>query len=53
MLSRRAGLIGLSLLVFLPPAIAAFPSRASISPKKLEERFHEVPFEEVEFNKGL
>ncbi|KAJ8293651.1 putative mitochondrial transport protein fsf1 [Rhodotorula toruloides] len=47
------GLIGLSLLVFLPPAIAAFPSRASISPKKLEERFHEVPFEEVEFNKGL
>ncbi|GEM08990.1 mitochondrial carrier protein, tricarboxylate/iron carrier [Rhodotorula toruloides] len=52
-LSRRAGLIGLSLLVFLPPAIAAFPSRASISPKKLEERFHEVPFEQVEFNKGL
>ncbi|BGP25572.1 Sideroflexin FSF1 [Rhodotorula toruloides] len=47
------GLIGLSLLVFLPPAIAAFPSRASISPKKLEERFHEVPFEQVEFNKGL
>uniref|UniRef100_A0A0K3CIP3 BY PROTMAP: gi/472580684/gb/EMS18468.1/ mitochondrial carrier protein, tricarboxylate/iron carrier [Rhodosporidium toruloides NP11] gi/647397170/emb/CDR39996.1/ RHTO0S04e12992g1_1 [Rhodosporidium t... n=1 Tax=Rhodotorula toruloides TaxID=5286 RepID=A0A0K3CIP3_RHOTO len=47
------GLIGLSLLVFLPPAIAAFPSRASISPKKLEERFHGVPFEEVEFNKGL
>ncbi|BGO92450.1 Sideroflexin FSF1 [Rhodotorula toruloides] len=47
------GLIGLSILVFLPPAIAAFPSRASISPKKLEERFHEVLFEEVEFNKGL
>ncbi|GAA6043575.1 hypothetical protein JCM8097_005261 [Rhodosporidiobolus ruineniae] len=47
------GLIGLSLLVFLPPAIAAFPSRAEISPKKLEKRFHEVPYEKVEFNKGL
>ncbi|GAA5916708.1 hypothetical protein JCM6882_005782 [Rhodosporidiobolus microsporus] len=47
------GLIGLSLLVFLPPAIAAFPSRASIDPKKLEKRFHEVPYEKVEFNKGL
>ncbi|GAA5848814.1 hypothetical protein JCM8547_006352 [Rhodosporidiobolus lusitaniae] len=47
------GLIGLSLLVFLPPAIAYFPSRASIDPKKLEKRFHEVPYEQVEFNKGL
>ena len=47
------GLIGASLLVFLPPAIAAFPSRASIDPKKLEERFKAVPYERVEFNKGL
>ncbi|GAA5994023.1 hypothetical protein JCM11641_000048 [Rhodosporidiobolus odoratus] len=47
------GLIGLSLLVFLPPAIAAFPSRAEIDPKKLEGRFHEVGYEKVEFNKGL
>ncbi|GAA6010685.1 hypothetical protein JCM10207_005797 [Rhodosporidiobolus poonsookiae] len=47
------GLIGLSLLVFLPPAIAYFPSRASIDPKKLEKQFHELPYTEVEFNKGL
>ncbi|GAA5999709.1 Fsf1p [Rhodotorula paludigena] len=47
------GLIGTSLLVFLPPAIAYFPSRASIDPKKLEDRFHGVPYEKVEFNKGL
>ncbi|TNY24386.1 Tricarboxylate/iron carrier [Rhodotorula diobovata] len=47
------GLIGASLLVFLPPAIAAFPSRASIDPKKLEQRFRDVPYDHVEFNKGL
>ncbi|BGP58360.1 Sideroflexin FSF1 [Rhodotorula sphaerocarpa] len=47
------GLIGLSLLVFLPPAIAAFPSRAEIDPKKLEKRFEEVPYGHVEFSKGL
>ncbi|GAA5833569.1 hypothetical protein JCM3766R1_002576 [Sporobolomyces carnicolor] len=47
------GLIGLSLLVFLPPAIAAFPSRATIDPKKLEKRFHDVPYDSVEFSKGL
>ncbi|BGP17378.1 hypothetical protein JCM10213_006868 [Rhodosporidiobolus nylandii] len=47
------GLIGLSLLVFLPPAIAYFPSRASIEPSKLEKKFQELPYEKVEFNKGL
>ncbi|GAA5871128.1 hypothetical protein JCM1840_007599 [Sporobolomyces johnsonii] len=51
--ATNLGLIGLSLLVFLPPAIAAFPSRASIDPKKLEKRFHDVGYETVEFNKGL
>ncbi|KWU41149.1 Tricarboxylate/iron carrier, partial [Rhodotorula sp. JG-1b] len=47
------GLIGVSLLVFLPPAIAAFPSRASIDPKKLEKQFHDLPYKTVEFSKGL
>ncbi|GAA5970169.1 hypothetical protein JCM8115_000763 [Rhodotorula mucilaginosa] len=47
------GLIGVSLLVFLPPAIAAFPSRASIDPKKLEKQFHDLPYSTVEFSKGL
>ena len=50
---RPTGLIGVSLLVFLPPAIAAFPSRASIDPKKLEKRFHDLPYKTVEFSKGL
>jgi hypothetical protein len=39
--------------VFLPPAIAAFPSRASIDPKKLEKQFHDLPYSTVEFSKGL
>ncbi|OWZ71571.1 hypothetical protein AYX14_03059 [Cryptococcus neoformans] len=45
-------LIGLSLGVFLPPAIAYFPQRASTSPAKLENRFkqYEGP---IYFNKGL
>ncbi|KAK4704137.1 sideroflexin-5, partial [Phenoliferia sp. Uapishka_3] len=47
------GLIGASLLVFLPPAIAYFPQRGSIDPKKLEERFHSLPYDKVEFSKGL
>lgn len=47
------GLIGTALLVFLPPAIAVFPARASISPKKLEDRFHGSKYETVEFSKGL
>ncbi|KDE09853.1 hypothetical protein MVLG_00251 [Microbotryum lychnidis-dioicae p1A1 Lamole] len=47
------GLIGLSLLVFLPPAIAVFPQRGAASPKKLEEKYHDLPYDHVEFNKGL
>ncbi|GFZ47923.1 Probable mitochondrial transport protein FSF1 [Saitozyma sp. JCM 24511] len=45
-------LIGLSLGLFLPPAIAYFPQRASVDPKKLESEFqgNEGP---VYFNKGL
>ena len=46
-------LIGSALLIFLPPAIAVFPQRASIDPKKLEERFWKSGYEKVEFNKGL
>ena len=52
-------LIGTSLLVFLPPAIATFPQVAKISPSQLEPRFHHLtdaqgqPITEVEFNKGL
>lgn len=46
-------LIGSALLVFLPPAIAVFPQRASIEPRKLEERFWDKGYEKVEFNKGL
>lgn len=52
-------LIGTSLLVFLPPAIATFPQVASINPRQLEPRFHELkdqhgdPITQVEFNKGL
>lgn len=48
-----AGLIGTSLLVFLPPAIATFPQRAAVDPRKLEERFRALEYEKVEFNKGL
>ncbi|POW19343.1 hypothetical protein PSHT_04794 [Puccinia striiformis] len=42
-----------------PPAIAAFPQRARISPHQLEDQFSDVidstgkPFEHFEFNKGL
>lgn len=52
-------LIGTSLLVFLPPAIATFPQVAKIDPNKLEPKFHHLtdqhsnPIREVEFNKGL
>ncbi|SPO27583.1 related to Probable mitochondrial transport protein fsf1 [Ustilago trichophora] len=52
-------LIGTSLLVFLPPAIATFPQVARINPNKLEPKFHHLtdqqvnPITEVEFNKGL
>lgn len=47
------GLVGASLLLFLPPAIATFPQRGSIDPKKLEQRFRDLNYERVEFNKGL
>ncbi|KAK4050590.1 Sideroflexin FSF1 [Microbotryomycetes sp. JL201] len=47
------GLIGASLLVFLPPAIAVFPQRGSIAPTKLEKEFQDLPYNRVEFNKGL
>ncbi|WWD00795.1 hypothetical protein V866_007731 [Kwoniella sp. B9012] len=45
-------LIGLSLGLFLPPAIAYFPQRAETSPAKLENRFKEYKGP-VYFNKGL
>lgn len=45
-------LIGLSLGLFLPPAIAYFPQRASVSTDKLEDKFHGYK-EKVYFNKGL
>lgn len=52
-------LIGASLLVFLPPAIATFPQTATIDVRKLEDRFQNLkdakgqPLTTVEFNKGL
>lgn len=45
-------LIGLSLGLFLPPAIAYFPQRAKVSTDKLEDKFHDL-HEDVYFNKGL
>ncbi|WWD07459.1 hypothetical protein V865_005559 [Kwoniella europaea PYCC6329] len=45
-------LIGLSLGLFLPPAIAYFPQKAETSPAKLESRFKEYKGP-VYFNKGL
>lgn len=50
--SELMGAVGLSLGLFLPPAIAYFPQRASTDPKKLETEFHgqEGP---IYFNKGL
>ncbi|KDN44573.1 tricarboxylate carrier [Tilletiaria anomala UBC 951] len=52
-------LIGISLLAFLPPAIAVFPQDASIDVSKLEPRFHSLkdgdgkPVHQLEYNKGL
>ncbi|WWD21665.1 hypothetical protein CI109_106151 [Kwoniella shandongensis] len=46
-------LIGLSLGLFLPPAIAYFPQRAKTTPAKLESRFQEFGDGPVYFNKGL
>ncbi|KAK0542818.1 Sideroflexin FSF1 [Tilletia horrida] len=53
------GLIGTSLLIFLPPALASSPQTATVRPAALEARFHDVkdkegkPVEFLEFNKGL
>ncbi|PLW08477.1 hypothetical protein PCANC_14812 [Puccinia coronata f. sp. avenae] len=54
------GLIGGSLLFFLPPAIAAFPQRGKIQTDQLENEFSNLidpstgkPFPHFEFNKGL
>ncbi|ODO07774.1 hypothetical protein I350_03352 [Cryptococcus amylolentus CBS 6273] len=47
-------LIGLSLGLFLPPAIAYFPQRAETDASKLENRFFEEGIKgKVYFNKGL
>ncbi|WVN89291.1 uncharacterized protein L203_104512 [Cryptococcus depauperatus CBS 7841] len=45
-------LIGLSLGLFLPPAIAYFPQRAATTPTKLESRFRQYE-DPIYFNKGL
>jgi len=54
------GLIGGSLFFFLPPAIAAFPQRATIKADQLEDQFSHLidprtgkPYHSFEFNKGL
>ena len=53
-MSKKADMdiVGLSLGLFLPPAIAYFPQRASTDPKKLEPELQgqEGP---IYFNKGL
>lgn len=53
-------MIGTSLLVFLPPAIATFPQRATVAVDRLEAKFQGVEdpktaekLDRVEFNKGL
>jgi hypothetical protein len=59
--SRAAdlSLIGASLFVFLPPAIAYFPQTASIAASSVEPAFQEVKddsghlVETFEYNKGL
>lgn len=60
LMSFIQGIIGASLLVFLPPAIAVFPQRASVSPSRLEPQFQDSkdpstgkPCDHLEFNKGL
>ncbi|EGF97756.1 uncharacterized protein MELLADRAFT_46189 [Melampsora larici-populina 98AG31] len=59
-LITNLGLVGGSLFLFLPPAIAAFPQRATISVSRLEQEFKGLvnphtgsPYTTVEFNKGL
>ena len=59
--SRAAdlGLIGASLFVFLPPAIAFFPQTATVQASSVESAFRDIkddsgkPVETFEFNKGL
>jgi len=50
--SQADEIVGLSLGLFLPPAIAYFPQRAETDPKKLESQFQGVQGP-VYFNKGL
>lgn len=45
-------LVGLSLGLFLPPAIAYFPQRARVSPAQLEKEYQNEEGE-LYFNKGL
>ncbi|KAF3994073.1 hypothetical protein FT663_00093 [Candidozyma haemuli var. vulneris] len=53
------GLIFVTALVALPPALAIFPQREIISPDRLEEKFHNLKdksgnkIEQVEFNRGI
>jgi hypothetical protein len=49
---RNPLIVGLALGLFLPPAIAYYPQRATTDPKKLEDEYknEEGP---VYFNKGL
>ncbi|KAG0150294.1 hypothetical protein CROQUDRAFT_652473 [Cronartium quercuum f. sp. fusiforme G11] len=54
------GLVGGSLFVFLPPAIATFPQRASLPTSSLEQQFQGLidpstglPYTRVQFSKGL
>jgi len=53
------GVITVVLVTALPAAVAIFPQKVSISPRKLEPEFHELrdknnnPLKEVYFNKGL
>lgn len=49
---RVDGIVGLSLGLFLPPAIAYFPQRAKVSSSKLEKEFQSQD-DELYFNKGL
>ncbi|PVH16385.1 uncharacterized protein CXQ87_004261 [Candidozyma duobushaemuli] len=53
------GLIFVTALVALPPALAVFPQREIVSPQKLEDKFHDLKdkngnkIEQVEFNRGI
>ncbi|EPX72633.1 MTC tricarboxylate transporter [Schizosaccharomyces octosporus yFS286] len=53
------GLVGITSLIALPLAVGIFPGRETISPMKLESKFHDLKdkngnaLEKVEFNRGL